>query len=285
MSNWCLQAFAEVARLGSFSAAARHLHLTQPALSLRIKQLEEATGHQLLRRSRKGVALTPAGQRLMEYVNLREIVDGELSSEMMGGSPQKLRGNIRIAGHFSIINHFAVPALAKFLRENLDVQIEAIIREDDEVPQLLEEGECELALLQRPIQRDSYQSHLLGDERYVLIRSSRFKTRSGVFIDSHPSDVITDDFFKLQSLKKRRSDYARSYLHNETGIVRAVELGLGQAVVAEHEIQKGAKVEIVPGYRPLLITAYLQYAKHARRSNLLSATIAELVSGALRIFK
>lgn len=285
ISNDCLHAFSEVVKVGSFSIAARRLHITQPALSLRIRQLEEATGQQLLRRNRKGISLTRAGQRLLEYVRLREIIDFEVLSTLVESSPVELKGEVRIAGHFSIINHFAIPTLAQFLRNNSQVQIEVVVREDDEVPGILERGECEIALLQRPIQREVYKSHYLGEESYVLIRSSRYTTRRNVLIDSDPSDVITDDFFKAQVPQKRLTEYVRSYMHNEAGILRAVELGLGQAVIAEREIRKTSKVEKVAGYRPLKLPSYLQYSSHAQRSQLLSSVIAQLIEGAKAAFK
>ncbi|MEY4668924.1 MAG: hypothetical protein RL518_1623 [Pseudomonadota bacterium] len=279
-SNSCLEAFSAVVRSGSFSLAARQLRLTQPALSLRIKQLEETTGQQLVRRGRKGIALTPAGQRLLEYVKLREIIDREAYQDISGEIATEFSGQVRIAGHFSIINHFVVPALATFLRENPQVQLDTIIREDDEVPRLIEQGECELALVQRAIQKDAYESRFLGEERYVLIRSTRYNTRLNVFLDSHVSDVLTDDFLKIQKPSKRKTQYSRSYFHNETGIVRAVELGLGQAVVAERELLGGAKVRKVAGYKSLGLPAFLQYSAHAKRSKLLSRIIEVLLGSA-----
>jgi DNA-binding transcriptional LysR family regulator len=57
----------EVASRGSFSAAARALHFTQPAVSRQVAQLERAIGTPLLVRSRRGVTLTPAGRLVVEH--------------------------------------------------------------------------------------------------------------------------------------------------------------------------------------------------------------------------
>ncbi len=58
------QAFVTVARLGSFTRAAKHLHLSQPALTVQIRQLEEAMGVRLFDRSTRVVMLTPIGREL-----------------------------------------------------------------------------------------------------------------------------------------------------------------------------------------------------------------------------
>lgn len=62
-----LRYFATVARLGSFTAASRELHVSQPALGYKIKQLEDELGAPLLLRHSRGVAPTPAGQTLQTH--------------------------------------------------------------------------------------------------------------------------------------------------------------------------------------------------------------------------
>jgi DNA-binding transcriptional LysR family regulator len=265
-----LDAFAAVARTGSFSKAARELHITQPALSMRMKQLEDQLGVQLIRRSRTGLTLTPAGSRILEYVTFRQVVDAEVLRDLGIGGSKELSGIVRIAGHYSAIVHRVVPALASFLRKNPAVQLSTLIREDDQVPLLLENGECDFALVQRPLQNDTYQTHALKSERYVLVRSSRYRERDNVLIDSDFSDVVTQDFFSQQPQHKRVTSYRRSFLHNETSIARAVSFGLGRAVLAEAEIEATPGIVRVPGLKPLLLPCFLQCSRHIDRSFLLS---------------
>jgi DNA-binding transcriptional LysR family regulator len=244
---------------------------------MRIKQLEEQLGQQLIRRSRTGLTLTPAGSRILEYVTFREVVDAEVLRDLGIGGNNKLSGLVRIAGHYSAIVHRVVPALAGFLRKHPAVQLSTLIREDDEVPQLLDNGECDFALVQRPLQNDAYQMHELKSERYVLVRSSRYRERDDVLIDSHFSDVITQDFFSQQPLNKRIISYRRSFLHNETSIARAVSLGLGRAVLAEAEIETTSGIERVPSLKPLLLPCFLQGSRFIDRSRLLSAVKSVLL--------
>ena len=59
-----LETFIAVAEFGSFSAAARHLHLSQPAVTARVQKLESLLGTKLLHRTTRNVAVTDDGQRL-----------------------------------------------------------------------------------------------------------------------------------------------------------------------------------------------------------------------------
>src|SRR5690625_5230538 len=68
-----IRAFLQVAKDGSFTRAAETLHISQPALTVQIKQLEEALGIQLLNRDRRSVTLTHAGNSMLGP--LRSIVD------------------------------------------------------------------------------------------------------------------------------------------------------------------------------------------------------------------
>lgn len=62
-----LRYFQHVAERGSFTVAARELHVSQPSLSVAVRKLEEALGAVLLHRSRQGVTLTRAGEILLEH--------------------------------------------------------------------------------------------------------------------------------------------------------------------------------------------------------------------------
>lgn len=62
-----LRLFAAVARHGALSRAAEEVHLSQPALSLQLKSLQESLGLELFRRTQRGMELTPAGRKLLPY--------------------------------------------------------------------------------------------------------------------------------------------------------------------------------------------------------------------------
>lgn len=65
---WQLEAFHWAATLGSVNAAARHLFVSQPAITARVRELEGILGHALFARSQQGVQLTAAGDELFQQV-------------------------------------------------------------------------------------------------------------------------------------------------------------------------------------------------------------------------
>lgn len=67
LDDFRLRVFATVARLGGFTAAARELGVSQPAVSQHVSELEKELGCSLLERSREGVTLTTEGERLLGY--------------------------------------------------------------------------------------------------------------------------------------------------------------------------------------------------------------------------
>jgi DNA-binding transcriptional LysR family regulator len=205
-----------------------------------------------------------------------------MSKELGISQTGSLSGLVRIAGHYSIQMHFALPTLASFFREHAHVQVEHIVREDDLIAPLFERGECDFALLQRPIQKDHYETFFLGHERYILVKSKRYDGRADVYIDSDPTDTLTNDFFAQQVPSKRPKHYHRSFLHNETGIVNAVALGLGRAIVAENELAHRNDLVKVPGYKPFLLPIYLQCSKYMQGSKLFSLLRDALVQGGKR---
>ncbi len=83
-----LQAFLSIAEQGSFSRAAAHLNLSQTALSHRIKKLEEDLGFQLLARTTRQVALTPAGLELLPTARRMIGEFSELHRSAAGTGPQ-----------------------------------------------------------------------------------------------------------------------------------------------------------------------------------------------------
>lgn len=96
MKTHHLRAFLAVHEAGSLQAAARQLHITQPALSKAIKELENQYGVSLFNRSAHGITLTPYGQRLLGYARLMqetarraqqdlESMQGALNSEVTIG--------------------------------------------------------------------------------------------------------------------------------------------------------------------------------------------------------
>ena len=132
-----MEAFVRVVDAGSFSAAARHLHLGQPAVSKIVAQLEEQLGVQLLLRSTQGLTPTEAGQSFYEGAKrtLEEADDAEIAAR---GANASLSGELRITAAVTFARLHVVPRLAAFLAEHPGLEMQVIL--DDRNVDLIEAG-------------------------------------------------------------------------------------------------------------------------------------------------
>jgi DNA-binding transcriptional LysR family regulator len=141
-----LRVLAEVARHGSFSAAAEELSYTQSAVSQQVATLEAEAGMTLLERHARGVRVTPAGEALVEHAEgilaRLEAAESELSA--IAG----LRaGRLRMAS-FPTAGATLMPlAIATFRSSHPDVELTLAEGEPEEIAPRLQAGEFDLALL------------------------------------------------------------------------------------------------------------------------------------------
>lgn len=142
-----LRTFAAVCDTGSFTKAARMVNLTQSAVSLHIKRLEEQVGARLLRRGTDGVGPTEQGEVLLSYAR-RILALNKEAERRLGGKDERL---IRIGAP----EYFGLDKLATLLRQfsaqnpALRLQIEMGIGPD--IAAMLEAGDLDLAILSREI--------------------------------------------------------------------------------------------------------------------------------------
>ncbi|MHC2485167.1 choline sulfate utilization transcriptional regulator [Rhizobium leguminosarum] len=122
-----MRIFVEVARLGSFSAAATLLGLTQPAVSYQIRRLEEQFGVSLLRRQHRGVALTAEGERLLE-VAAKAVGDIDALARSFHAEAQ--RPVVRLRTDYAFSSLWLIPRMDGFrlLHPETDIQIVATQR-------------------------------------------------------------------------------------------------------------------------------------------------------------
>lgn len=120
-----LRAFARVARLGSFAAAARELRISTTAVSRRVASLEERLGARLLHRTTRSVSLTPAGTEALERAErLLDDLD-ELRDAVAGdGHP---RGHLRVTAGVSLGHAVLHEGLPDFLQSHPDVSVELVL--------------------------------------------------------------------------------------------------------------------------------------------------------------
>ena len=141
-----LEIFAKVAELGSFSKAAEALHLTQPTVSEHIRALEDELGVRLLDRLRRGAAVAPAGQLLLNYAGRILALQRE-ARQALGGFQGKMAGDL-VVGASNIPGEYVLPGLlGRFKDKYPEIAVTLLIGDSQAVVDWVAEGRVELGVV------------------------------------------------------------------------------------------------------------------------------------------
>ncbi len=138
-----LRSFVTVAEAGGVTRAAQQLHLTQSAVSMQLKRLEEALGQPLLDRSGRGVALTAQGEQLLSYGRRLLALNDEAMARM---TDEAYEGEVRFGVPSDIVYPQIPHVLKRFDREFPRVRVSLISSYTRKLKELLAGGEAELIL-------------------------------------------------------------------------------------------------------------------------------------------
>jgi DNA-binding transcriptional LysR family regulator len=275
LSSLQLDAFFAAAQARSFSQAARDLHITQSALSQRIKALEEELDLTLFIRLRRGVQLTEAGERVLRYCQARSSLEVEMLEQLTSKGKRGLGGVLRIGGYSSVVRSVLIPALGPLLREHPGVQVHFQNAEMRELPELLSTGNVDFIVTDEPIHRAGIESVQLGHEVYVMCEGAKFPGTAERYLDHDPDDTTTNRY--LASQARPVPDYERSFMDEIYAIIDGVAHGLGKAVLSRHLIARDSRIRVLPRYRTMSVTVLLHYHKQPFYTALQRAAIDALV--------
>jgi DNA-binding transcriptional LysR family regulator len=168
-----LEALYWVWRLGSFTAAAERLHSTQSAISMRIRDLEEALGQELFDRTARAARLTAKGQELVGYAERVMELMAEIKARI--GDPTIVSGIVRI-GVTEYVALTWLPDLvrelnARFPRVTLEMNVDLTLSLLDK----LRGGEIDLAMLPGPIVQPGLRNISLGFVEFAWMASPALK--------------------------------------------------------------------------------------------------------------
>ena len=168
-----LEALYWVWRLGSFTAAAERLHSTQSAISMRIRDLEEALGQELFDRTARAARLTTKGQELVGYAERVMELMAEIKARI--GDPTIVSGIVRI-GVTEYVALTWLPDLvrelnARFPRVTLEMNVDLTLSLLDK----LRGGEIDLAMLPGPIVQPGLRNISLGFVEFAWMASPALK--------------------------------------------------------------------------------------------------------------
>lgn len=145
--------FYETARFSSFSTAAKHLYISQSAISQCINQLEKDLNAHLFERSRRGVTLTKEGMMLFQKIEsaMQSIEQGET---LLARLQHLDSGTLVIAAGDTITSHYLLPYLEQFHEIYPEIRIEMANSYSSRMLECVKEGKAELAFVNLPSEDD-----------------------------------------------------------------------------------------------------------------------------------
>lgn len=163
-----LKTFVTVVEYGSFSAAADRLRLTQPAVSLQIRQLERSLGARLIERVGRVGKATPAGEELLEHaVHIDAAVAA--ATEAVGRRSAEGAGRVRI-GTGATACIFLLPPLLKELRQAFpNLEITVTTGNTADIVKAVEENVLDVGLVTLPVSARSLEITPVMDDEFMLI--------------------------------------------------------------------------------------------------------------------
>ncbi|MFM9913571.1 MAG: LysR substrate-binding domain-containing protein [Methylophilaceae bacterium] len=236
-----LRVFESVAKHLSYSRAAEALHLTQPAVSMQIRQLEDVAGLPLFEQLGKKIHLTEAGKEFLHYSNsiLQQLTEAETMLAEFKGMAGKL--NISVA---STASYFTPQLLAEFCQRHAQATVNLSVTNREALLQRLSNNETDIAIMGRPpdaLDVDAtpfMENHLviiapvnhpLADERDIPL--SRLVEETFLVREQGSGTRITMERF-----------FAENNIHLTTGtemstneaIKQAVQAGMGLGILSLH---------------------------------------------------
>lgn len=227
-----LEAFVSVVNHNTVHAAADALHLTQTAVTQRIRSLEAKLKTTLFLRSRRGMLLTPEGEALLRYCHATIALEGEALAKIQSPGTQATV-TLKIAGPSSVMHSRVIPACAEILKRYPNLLITFDIVDTETRHEMLRAGHADIALMFEEDRAQEMCFKLLKPEQYVLVCCPAWKGRrlrdiisDERIIDFNPQDQATFQYLKQFTLIGYVK-HGRHFLNQTEGLATLVSLGLG----------------------------------------------------------
>jgi DNA-binding transcriptional LysR family regulator len=170
-----LRAFTAIAELGTFTAGAHRVHVTQAAISMQIRQLENELGARLFVRAPRRVMLTEAGEKLLQRA--RQILrDHDAAVDEIAELAGAERGRLRIGSASAMVTTDVLPKLLKALhREHSGAEVTVSSGTSEALVHQILGGEIDLAFVSLPVEARGITTERLSQDQLVAVASPRHR--------------------------------------------------------------------------------------------------------------
>jgi DNA-binding transcriptional LysR family regulator len=270
--------FESVARHLSFTRAAEELHLTQPAVSMQIRQLEDTVGSPLFEKTGKRISLTEAGEEVFHYgqaINRQLNEMQEVLESLRGLS----RGRLHVAVA-STINYFAPRLMAAFHRKYPGIHLELDVTNREKLIQMLIDNSVDMILMGQPPEDVQVESEAFMDNPLVVVAPPGHplsgvaaiplaRLAEEVFLMREPGSGTRQAMERLFAEHRLKIRQGMQMTRNEA-IKQGVRAGLGLGIVSAHtielELETGRLVVLDVEQFPIQRQWFLVYRKAKRLS-------------------
>ncbi len=259
MADRRLQVFYTVARLLSFTKAAEALHMTQPAVTFQIRQMEEHFNTRLFDRSRNRIDITEAGRVIFEYAEriFEQYAEMENAVREVTGD---VSGAITLGASTTIAEYMLPALLGDFKKQYTDINLRLKVTNTEGIVSMVENNVIDLGVVEAPVSNKSLMVEVCRIDQLVVIvpPGHPLAKREAIGIEelqawpficreqgSGTREVIIE-YLHAQGLHK-------DYLHNclELGsseaIKGAVEAGMGVSILSKTVINKEQQLGTLVG--------------------------------------
>jgi DNA-binding transcriptional LysR family regulator len=250
MADRRLQVFHTVARLLSFTKAAETLHMTQPAVTFQVRQLEEYFNTRLFDRTHNRISLTEAGQRVYEYADRIFELYAEMENAVRDMTGE-ISGMLVIGASTTIAEYMLPSLLGDFKKQYPDINVHLKVSNSDGIVSMVENNDIDLGVVEAPVMNKNLvveecrkdrlvaivpPQHALASQQSVAVKELLENAYIAREEGSGTREVIQE---YLAELGLQASDvHVSMELGSPEAIKGAVEAGMGISIVSEVTIHK-----------------------------------------------
>lgn len=239
-----LRVFVEVARQGSVLRASEVLHLTPPAVSLQIKEIENQVGQRLFDRANRRITLSTAGEYFLVYA--RRLLGTLKEAEDAMARFARLESGRLTIGMVSSAKYFLPQLLARFHTEHPAVDVRLRLGNREQLVALMEANEVDLCVMGRAPVDFSSRAEPFAMHPHVLVTAPTHRFAQA---ESVPAQALADEAFIVREPASGTRTALQEYLDqhrlkpsfvmempSNEAIKQAVMAGMGVSLLSLHTI-------------------------------------------------
>ncbi len=255
MADRRLQVFFTVARLLSFTKAAESLHMTQPAVTFQVRQLEEYFDTRLFDRTHNRISLTEAGAKVFVYAEKIFELYTEMES-MVRELTGDMGGAVTIGASTTIAEYMLPTLLGNFRAKYPEVLIHLKVSNTEGVVTMVENNVIDLGVVEAPVGNKNLVVEVCGSDKLVAILPNKHPLAKKTTVvlsellaypficreeGSGTREVIEDYVCQAEGCKNGLN--IAMELGSPEAVKGAVEAGMGISIVSEASVAKERKLD------------------------------------------